>query len=97
MLTEYSIAECIVDSSLFSVSQIARKMRHHTCFFPQEPQAATSGLAGEDVPRTSLCSVQSAPPKPAALVSGPLGTEKCTGKVIFLPCSLLLHQRLILF
>lgn len=86
MLTEYSIAECIVDSSLFSVtSQIAQKVRHHTCFFPQEPQAAAPAPVGEDVPRASLCSVQSAPPKPVASVSGPLGTEKCPGKVIFLP------------
>lgn len=62
-------------------------MCHHTCFFPQEPQAAAPAPAGEDVPRASLCSVQSAPPKPAALVSGPLGTEKCPRKVVLLPCT----------
>ncbi|XP_006775613.1 PREDICTED: calpastatin isoform X2 [Myotis davidii] len=32
----------------------------------KEPQAAAPAPVGEDVPRTSLCSVQSAPPKPAA-------------------------------
>ncbi|XP_059550036.1 calpastatin isoform X14 [Myotis daubentonii] len=33
----------------------------------KETQAAAQAPVGEDVPRTSLCSVQSAPPKPAAL------------------------------
>ncbi|XP_036164201.1 calpastatin isoform X24 [Myotis myotis] len=33
----------------------------------EEPQAAAPAPVGEDVPRASLCSVQSAPPKPAAL------------------------------
>ncbi|XP_023605584.1 calpastatin isoform X11 [Myotis lucifugus] len=33
----------------------------------EEPQAATPAPGGEDVPRASVCSVQSAPPKPAAL------------------------------
>lgn len=32
----------------------------------KEPQAAAPAPVGEDVPRASLCSVQSAPPKPAA-------------------------------
>nr|XP_015102203.1 calpastatin isoform X4 [Vicugna pacos] len=32
----------------------------------EEPQAAAPAPVGEAVPRTSLCSVQSAPPKPAA-------------------------------
>ncbi|XP_054571022.1 calpastatin isoform X2 [Eptesicus fuscus] len=37
----------------------------------QESQVAAPAPAGEDVPRASLCSVQSAPPKPAALGMAP--------------------------
>ncbi|KAK1345106.1 hypothetical protein QTO34_013813 [Cnephaeus nilssonii] len=37
----------------------------------QESQAAAPAPVGEDVPRASLCSVQSAPPKPAALGMAP--------------------------
>lgn len=89
MIIAYNIAECIVGSLEFSVTnQVFLKNLHRTCFFPQESQASAPAPVGEDVPRASLCSVQSAPPKPATSVRDPLGIEKCLGKVtFFLPCT----------
>lgn len=62
----------VVGPLLFSLaSQIFCKIRHCICF-PQESEATA---VQEPVPWTSVCSVQSAPPKPPAVVSDPPSTE----------------------
>lgn len=82
MLAACNIGECTVCPLLFSLTnQVFLETLHRASFSPQESQAAALSPVREAVPRTSMCSVQSAPPEPPTSVSEPLSVMSV------LPCT----------
>ena len=84
MLAACNVGERIVCPFSFSLAnQAFLETLHRAPFSPQESQAAALTPVSEAVPRTSMCSIQSAPPKPPTVVSDPLDVERCPESVAF--------------